>query len=433
MNNTVKLLSLLLCIVLVFSFAACNSAEEDKKGNDSVSSAVSEEASEDAKDEGTDEPSTPSFGFDKPVASGTDLSAKEYTAVSALPETSIGAPGDAMEGYTYIDMKSGTLEMTGIIPPSENMDTFGRLYFEKMGEYSAENSKLGQCLAGGRIRFVTDAETMVLYAQMGVVYKLNHFSAKGAYGFDVYVGTGTDRTYIGEPGNHLTDPTLVHSVVQLGKGYKEVTVVLPLYGGVNTMYIGLPDDASVAAPDAYSIEKPICFYGSSITQGGCVTRPGLAYANILCFAMDAPCYNLGFSGSAKGEQAIAQHIASLDISAFVMDYDYNAPDAAHLKATHYDFYKTVREVHPDIPIIFMAHPCYTLPTANDDTRTAIVKATYDKAVSEGDGNVYYVDNATFFPEDYRDLVTVDNSHPNDIGHLLMAEAVYPTLKEALGK
>ena len=83
MNNTVKLLSLLLCIVLVFSFAACNSAEEDKKGNDSVSSAVSEEASEDAKDEGTDEPSTPSFGFDKPVASGTDLSAKEYTAVSA--------------------------------------------------------------------------------------------------------------------------------------------------------------------------------------------------------------------------------------------------------------------------------------------------------------------------------------------------------------
>ncbi len=432
MKNTALLLSLLLCIVLVLSFAACDSAE-DNKGNDSVDSVVSEEASEDVSSETDDEPSTPSFGFDEPVSSGTDLSAKEYTAVSALPEESIGAPNDAMEGYTYIDMMSGTLEMTGVIPPSENLDTFGRLYFEKMGEYSAENLSLSQCLAGGRIRFVTDAETMVLYAKMGVVYKLNHFCAKGAYGFDVYVGTGTNRTYIGEPGNHLTDPTLVHSVVQLGKGYKEVTVVLPSYGGVDAMYIGLPDDASIATPDAYSVEKPICFYGSSITQGGCVTRPGLAYTNILCFALDASCYNLGFSGSAKGEQSIAEHIASLDISAFVMDYDYNAPDAEHLKATHYDFYKTVREAHPNIPIIFMAHPCYTMPTADDDARTAIVKATYDKAVSEGDGNVYYVDNATFFPVSYRDLVTVDNSHPNDIGHLLMAEAVYPTLKEALGK
>ena len=432
MKNTASLLSLLLCIALVFSFAACNSAE-DNKGNDSVNSAVSEEASEDASNEGADEPSTPSFGFDKPASGSTDLSAKKYTAVSALPEESIGALADAMEGYTYIDMMSGTLEMTGVIPPSENVDTFCRLYLEKMSEYSADNLSLSQCLAGGRIRFVTDAETMVLYAKMGVVYKLNHFCAKGAYGFDVYVGTGTDRAYIGEPGNHLTDPTLVHSVVQLGKGYKEVTVVLPSYGGVDAMYIGLPDDASIAAPDAYSVEKPICFYGSSITQGGCVTRPGLAYPNILCFALDAPCYNLGFSGSAKGEQSIAKHIAGLDISAFVMDYDYNAPDAAHLEATHYDFYKTVREAHPDIPIIFMAHPCYTMPTADDDARTAVVKATYDKAVSEGDGKVYYVDNATFFPEDYRDLVTVDNSHPHDIGHLLMAEAVYPTLKEALGK
>ena len=144
--------------------------------------------------------------------------------------------------------------------------------------------------------------------------------------------------------------------------------------------------------------------------------------------------NLGFSGSALGEQSVAEYIASrTDIAAFVMDYDYNNT-VEGLRATHYEFYETVRKAHPDIPIIMVTRPIYTPePTSSDRERQAIIKNSYNKAVKNGDENVYFVNGEDFFLNEMPDIYAVDMCHPNDLGNYCMAKTIYAVLKEALEK
>jgi hypothetical protein len=115
---------------------------------------------------------------------------------------------------------------------------------------------------------------------------------------------------------------------------REITINFPLYSSVSALYIGLEENAVVEPSAGYKNKKPMVFYGSSITQGACASRPGNSYANIVSRTLGIDHINLGFSGNAKGEQTMADYIASLDMSVFVYDYDYNAPDPEHLQNTH---------------------------------------------------------------------------------------------------
>jgi hypothetical protein len=216
----------------------------------------------------------------------------------------------------------------------------------------------------------------------------------------------------------------------LPKGLKEVQVNFPLYGGVESVKFGFPAGSKVAPPTKRAY-KPIAFYGSSITQGGCVGRPGNSYCNIVCRALDADCRNLGFSGSAMGEQVVAEYIGSLELSAFVMDYDYNSPSEEHLRQTHRPFFETVRKMQPELPIVLMTHVWSFEDRETDFNRVKIVKETYDAAIAAGDKNVYFIDGSNFFRGQMRDLCTVDALHPNDLGQFIMAEEVYKTLAMAL--
>ena len=108
--------------------------------------------------------------------------------------------------------------------------------------------------------------------------------------------------------------------------------------------IELEDDAKLETPTPYTLERPMVFYGSSITEGGCATRPANAYTALLSRWLDADYINLGFSGSAKGEMEIANYIAGLDMSVFILDYDHNAPTIEHLAETHEPFFKMIRSI-----------------------------------------------------------------------------------------
>lgn len=110
----------------------------------------------------------------------------------------------------------------------------------------------------------------------------------------------------------------------------------------------------------YAVKKPVVYYGSSITQGACASRPGNCYESILSRRLDCDYINLGFSGSAKGEDAIVDYIIGLDMSVFVMDYDYNAPTPEHLEKTHSKMFKAIRAEHPTLPIIIMPRPKFYL-------------------------------------------------------------------------
>ncbi|MBQ3554213.1 MAG: hypothetical protein IJA08_05980 [Clostridia bacterium] len=176
--------------------------------------------------------------------------------------------------------------------------------------------------------------------------------------------------------------------------------------------------------------KPVLFYGSSITEGAHTTRPSNAYTALLSSWLDFDYYNLGFSGGAKGNPEIADFINTLDISAFVLDYDHNAPDVAHLEATHEPFFKKIREKNPNLPILMMTSPDFDYAPDKAERRE-VVRKTYENAVAAGDKNVYFLDGETFFGTEDRHSCTSDTCHPNDLGHYRMAKVILPVMRKML--
>ena len=284
--------------------------------------------------------------------------------------------------------------------------------------------------AGGLIRFRTDSPYITIKAKLLNEHSiLGHMPSTGASGFDLFCGNYSKNV------NPLQNGKLMSPVEMLviregfgGTGMRDCSLYLPLYNGVKWIKVGIAPNSKIEAPKEHKIKKPILFYGSSITQGGCASRPSNAYPAMLCRELDAPMINLGFSGSAKGEEKMAELIASLDISVFVYDYDHNAPNKEHLKATHENFFKYIRAKRPDLPIIIMSRitrPDWALE------RSAIIKQTYENALKSGDKLVWFIDGHYFTKDIDQAHWTMDNTHPNDFGFYLMYKHILPVLKQAL--
>lgn len=280
---------------------------------------------------------------------------------------------------------------------------------------------------GGRVRFLTDSEYVMLSVKTGNVGRMPHFTIAGSAGADIYADNVYCGTFI--PPFDFVDK--YEGVLDFpSKKLREITINMPTYTEVVDMYIGINADSVVLPDYGYEILKPIVYYGSSITQGGCVTRPGMTYQNILSRHLNTDYINLGFSGSAKGEEQMAEYIASLDMSVFVLDYDHNAPSVEHLQNTHEKFFKVIREKNPDLPVIMMSRPKYIL-TEDEKKRKDIIERTYINAVIDGDKNVYFVDGRTLMGEDIMFEGTVDNCHPTDLGFFAMAKRIEPVIRDIL--
>ena len=133
-----------------------------------------------------------------------------------------------------------------------------------------------------------------------------------------------------------------------------------------------------------------------------------------------------------GEPAMAEFLAKQKMSAFVMDYDHNADSAAHLRKTHENFYKIIREAQPDLPII-MQSLCDDSFKFEKMERRDIIRQTYRNAIAAGDENVYFIDGSETYGTVGRFACTIDMLHGNDIGNRLMSERLYPVLREVLAK
>ncbi len=287
--------------------------------------------------------------------------------------------------------------------------------------------------AGGRVRFRTDAKLIALYLKVPGGPPAGHMSTTGKSGFDLYrrLDGEARETYVTTfiPSVGLQELTLSYD--RLDGQMADYTINMPLYDQVYEFYIGLKKDAKlepIAVP--YRNEKPVVFYGSSITQGGCASRPGNAYQAMITRDLNLDHVNLGFSGSAKGEPEMAEHIASLPMEAFVCDYDHNAPSLEHLQKTLPGFYRTIREKHPDLPVIFITKPDILLKPEVCTPRRDYIRSVYEEAKAKGE-NVYFIPGEELFAGEHWDDCTVDGCHPNDLGFYRMAKRIGAELKIAL--
>lgn len=286
--------------------------------------------------------------------------------------------------------------------------------------------------AGGRIRFRTDSEYVAIRCIWDALGHMPHMPITGSGGFDLYITeNGMSRYY-----KSFVPPTNgdgYESIVHFGaREEREIEINFPLYNGVNALAIGLEENANVSRASDYLISAPVVYYGSSITQGGCASRPGNSYQAIISRKLGVDHVNLGFSGSGKGETIMAEHIASMEMSVFVMDYDHNAPTPEWLERTHYPFYRIIRDAQPELPIICVSRPQNPAGDVEIARRREIIKATVERARTEGDARIRFVDGGGFFTGDGWDACTVDGAHPNDLGFYRMAQALMPAVADALG-
>lgn len=278
---------------------------------------------------------------------------------------------------------------------------------------------------GGRLRFVSDSPYVAVRAVLSRGERIPVMTHIGTIGFDLYA----DGEYAGSFVPPMAGDAY-ESIVRFPERKKRNLMIhFPMYANIESLEIGLAKDSVLDSAEDYSIEKPILFYGSSITNGACSSRPGMAYPAQVARMLDANHYNLGFGGSARGEKPMAEYIASLSMSAFVLEYDHNAYDPDYLLATHEPFFKTVREKHPDLPIVMLS-AAKVKRDASWQRRCDIVRQTYENALSAGDKNVYFIDGATPFSEIGSDCY-VDGLHPSDLGYYLMAKAIAGILQPIL--
>ena len=277
--------------------------------------------------------------------------------------------------------------------------------------------------AGGRVRFKTNSRYIAIQASIPEIWLMPHMTIVGSSGFDLYRNERETSVFAGAfipPGNKHSG---FESIVRTDGEMHDYTLNFPLYAGVNSLYIGLEAGCELLEGDHYRNEKPVVYYGSSITQGGCASRPGNSYENFISRRFNCNYINLGFSGNGKAEKPIVDYMAGLDMSVFVCDYDHNAPDAEYLERALVRLYDTLREKQPELPIVFLSRPDFERELALNIPRRHVIYSQYMKACAAGDKNVYYIDGARLFAGDSSDTCTVDGCHPNDLGFYRMADVI----------
>lgn len=355
-------------------------------------------------------------------------------------DKNLAVPGTIQgENLNFYNVRHDPFAIYGLLPGREG-EPFRRLPLEVAEKTSPGVRALHTNTSGGRVRFKTDSSRIAIRAVMPNKCLMAHMPFLGSSGFDLYVTEGSTYLYKGSFMPPVNREGSYESLINLEtREMRDITINFPLYDGVDELYIGLEPDAALEEGGTYRPERPIIYYGSSITQGGCASRPGNCYSNIITRNLNIDHVNLGFSGNAKGEQVMADYIAVQPMSLFFMDYDHNAPSVEHLEKTHEAFYLTIREKNPDLPII-MATKTDTLrvPSYAELTwkRRDIILKTYDNALKRGDKQVRFIDGRTVFDEAGRlgiaaDSCAVDGCHPNDLGFACMAKVFGEVIRASL--
>ena len=317
--------------------------------------------------------------------------------------------------------------------PCEKFDLYGVLYdedlhqFVRMDHIFANNvsEKVGYLAtqtSGGRLRFSTDSSEIGISVTYPLLHPMSNMALTGSCGFallektgDIYKTVAMFRPQPNERNGYTGEVTIKQ------KGIHEYILFFPLYNSISELKIFLEADANLYESQKYRDIAPILYYGASIDQGACASRPDCSYPAMLSKWNDIDYINLGFSGNCKGEPAMAEYLSNIDCSLFFMAYDGNV-SVEHLRKTHYKFYEIYRRARKEVPIVFMSVPCFD-NYPNTEERRQILRQSYMKARGQGDDNVYFIDGETLFGPEDREICTVEGIHPNDLGFYRIAKVI----------
>ena len=294
--------------------------------------------------------------------------------------------------------------------------------------------------AGLHVDFTTNADKVTIRYEFNSANHMPHMPLTGSHGVDTYIKYNGKWMYFDTiyPAHDTVpnqkDVFIKGNCINLKDiEFLDFSINLPLYEGVKSMQIGIPEGAEIT-PIRYLDKKPIVVYGTSITQGGCASRPGTCYTSILRRAVDRDVYNLGFSGSGLLEHLMSEILSSYDPEIIIMDCSTNMAgfsDEEYTERYNY-FYKTFRAKHPETPIILMEQPAlgnyWAIRTDKDVEKGATLRNIY-KNWKKHDKNVYIIHAKDLYGDDYE--ATVDTIHATDLGFYRMSKPVIKLVKQIL--
>jgi GDSL-like Lipase/Acylhydrolase family/N-terminus of Esterase_SGNH_hydro-type len=297
---------------------------------------------------------------------------------------------------------------------------------------------LAKSPSGGRIRFRSDASSVAIRLEYPSAPNMANMHAFGQTGVDLYIGDVYVTSVIADkeaaPGKTY-EKVLFRGMPKVDR---EITLYLPLYKPVKVLGIGIgpgaAPEARIARPHPYARPRPVVFYGTSITQGGCASRSGMSYQAILGRMLNLDFVNLGFSGNGMGEPELARAVADIDAAAYVLDFAQNNRTTDDLAKVYAPFLEIIRAKHPEIPILAIT-PIYSSREATGDNELQKmrdhIRQVVSKAIAAGDRNLQLVEGTDLLGPAQGDGL-VDGSHPNDLGFQYMATGLSTRLRKFLG-
>jgi hypothetical protein len=296
--------------------------------------------------------------------------------------------------------------------------------------------RLSRDSAGMMVRFKTDATTIwANYNLRNERLAGSNMTRIGASGIDLYARDDNGKwRWVG-----VTRPETKHVRQQiisgLKPGFREYAAYLPLYNGVEDLSLGVPPTAKFE-PLAPRPEKPIVFYGTSITHGASASRPGMVHTAILGRRFDRPVINLGFSGNGRMDAAVGDLLVKIDAAVYVIDCLPNM-GAADVRQKCIPLVRQLRAAKPNTPIVLVEDRRNTnswiLPDRNKHhtDNHAALKECFATLQKEGVKGLHYLGGDDLLGHDAEGAT--DGSHPSDLGFVRQADLFEPVIRAALGR
>ena len=348
------------------------------------------------------------------------------------------------ENILYIDPKNSDL-----------VKIYGLYWFDIDKRYHRLSKKLDNVLpnlegsvdvlagnsSGGICAFYSNTNVLKIKVKLSFKFHMGHMPYTGQAGFDLYIGKSYQDMKFYRTSNFDFNKTeyeftyFNHS--SLFNEIKLFVLNFPLYATVEEVLVGINPNSDICpCNDLFKNDDKIVFYGTSITQGGCASRPGMSYTQILSRMLGIECLNYGFSGNGKGHIEIAEALSEIkDVKMFVLDYEANVT-FDRLKATLDNFVKCLRKAYPTTPIVIISKIMMYLEFHdNDYIKNEKKIRNYQKnyVKKSNDQNLYYIDGAKVLGKTNISEITVDGCHPTDYGFISMSEYLYPILEKILKK
>lgn len=318
---------------------------------------------------------------------------------------------------------------------TDTPNSYGRLPVSMEGKTRPEVWALSKNCSGMAIRFRTNSHAIAARWEVTGDVIMNHFAPTGIKGVDLYCLNDGRWQFINSarPTGKISVDMIIDHMIGTEMEYM---LYLPLYDGLTSLEIGVETTATISKPqvDSPRKEKPVVFYGTSITQGGCASRTGMSYTSQLSRMLDRQTINLGFSGNGKLDLEVAEAMAGIDASCFVIDCLPNV-NVEQMKEKYIRFLEIIRAKRPNIPILLVENVPYTYMYFNQSVfssireKNATLRQIYSGQKKSGERHLYYLRADKLIGNDYEG--TVDGVHLTDLGFLRMSRNMYPVIRKLI--